>query len=98
MNAAALLVSAWHIGISPYGCWDMVGKVSEWVSDWRLYQYYHNVAPKDPQGPSLGENKVLCGGSWFMVDQSARAASTDSRKPHYRDFHMGFRCAIQPIH
>jgi formylglycine-generating enzyme required for sulfatase activity len=46
---------ATHDNASPYGAYDMVGNVFEWVSDQYSESYYSNSPSSNPTGPSIGE-------------------------------------------
>ncbi len=53
-------VGSYEMGVSPFGVYDMVGNVWEWVDDW--YQPYPgNTYTSEVFGE---KNKVLKGGSW----------------------------------
>ena len=51
-------------GQSPYGMVDVVGNVSEWVSDWYSETYYQESVVENPSGPADGTKKVIRGDSW----------------------------------
>jgi len=55
-------------GVSPYGAYDMIGNVTEWVADWFGEDYYASSPATDPPGPETGEWRVVRGGAWLDVD------------------------------
>ncbi|MEW6323851.1 MAG: SUMF1/EgtB/PvdO family nonheme iron enzyme [Nitrospirota bacterium] len=80
-------------GRSPYGPYDMIGNVNEWVADWYQEDYYGKAPQKDPPGPEKSRNRVFRGGSWNDLSQNARAAKRYAAVPHRTDAIIGFRCA-----
>ncbi|MBI4834928.1 MAG: formylglycine-generating enzyme family protein [Planctomycetes bacterium] len=92
-------------GNSPYGCHNMAGNVSEWVSDWYDWRYYRQDPPpeRNPPGPDESEKdsqgnpkfpyKVVRGGSWGDFSEDLRCAMRSSYPPDYTSFRIGFRCA-----
>ena len=67
-------VGSFEEGKSPYGTYDMAGNVWEWVVDWYDEQYYGKSPVRNPRGPSLGEDRVIRGGSWANGPFNIRSA------------------------
>jgi len=79
---------------SPFGAYDMIGNVWEWVADWYGGDYYALSASVNPQGPASGLERVVRGGS-FKSD-GARATTTIRGKGSQDGWSddIGFRCAL----
>jgi iron(II)-dependent oxidoreductase len=83
-------------GDSPFGIADMVGNVSEWVSDYYDDGYYAaSAGADDPQGPDSGSERVLKG-SAFTVPSAFPANRISKRNfatPESAIRIYGVRCA-----
>ena len=85
-------VGSYESGKSPYGVYDMVGNVWEWILDWYERNYYQIAPQKNPAGPASGDTKVIRGGSWAKRPAVARVAGRASLPTSSRSNAVGFRC------
>jgi formylglycine-generating enzyme required for sulfatase activity len=84
-------------GISPVGCYDMVGNVWEWCED--DYQANYNGAPTDGSAwidSPRDYARIRRGGSWRGTNTPARCAYRGYGVPTERGNLIGFRCARTP--
>jgi formylglycine-generating enzyme required for sulfatase activity len=78
---------------NPWGLYDMLGNVWEWVQD-----CYHNNYEGAPADGSAWEKegcalRVIRGGSWYTRPWNVRSASRYRFVPDYRSNSLGFRLA-----
>ncbi|MBI5241359.1 MAG: SUMF1/EgtB/PvdO family nonheme iron enzyme [Elusimicrobia bacterium] len=78
---------------NPFGLYDMLGNVWEWVADWYGPGYYAASPEQDPRGPGAGSWRVMRGGSWSLFDVLCRPAARNRLAPKLRGLNLGFRCA-----
>ena len=74
-----------------WGLYDMHGNVYEWCQD--RYAAYPHGPVTDPKGPSVGEYRVLRGGSWDCEAGEIHSTYRHRLTPGYRYGHEGFRVA-----
>ncbi len=88
-------VGSYENGTSPYGVYDMAGNVWEWVADLYQSDYYATLGDGvlDPMGPTIGNTRVLRGGSWFNSAKSIRVTIRNDSDPLKTYNYVGFRCA-----
>ncbi|MCG3210675.1 MAG: Hercynine oxygenase [Anaerolineae bacterium] len=90
-------VGSYPNGISPYGAYDMVGNVWEYVrSVYKDYPYNPGDGREDTSAASADALRVLRGGSWnYGISFSAATyRNNDFRLNPY--LNVGFRCAAEP--
>ena len=81
-------------GISPYGIYNMVGNVREWVADWYASDYYITSSRHNPKGPDSGRFRSIRGGSWrHQKVHHVLITNRAYQVPTYRSNFVGFRCA-----
>ncbi len=78
---------------SPYGVYDLVGSVSEWVKDWYGEDFYQVSPSHDPQGPVRGSFRVLRGGPLSERPLEAHVGYRSWDEMTYWGPTLGFRCA-----
>jgi len=78
---------------SPYGVFDLIGSVSEWVKDWYAEDFYQASPTRDPQGPSRGSFRVLRGGEWNEKSPNFQASYRGWDDVTYWGPTLGVRCA-----
>jgi formylglycine-generating enzyme required for sulfatase activity/S1-C subfamily serine protease len=78
---------------SPYGVYDLIGSVSEWVKDWYAEDFYQVSPPRDPQGPLRGSFRVLRGGEWNEKSANFQASYRGWDEVTYWGPTLGVRCA-----
>jgi len=79
-----------------WGLYDMHGNVWEWCQD--RYGDYPSGEVINPQGVSLGSERVLRGGGWYGIAKDCRSAYRDGIIPIYRDAFTGFRLILLTGH
>ena len=84
-------VGSYGAGASPYRVLDMAGNVWEWVNDWYQPDYYSTSPQANPQGPEMGEYRVLRGGAYLNEAENVRSAFRYWFDPADRLNGIGFR-------
>jgi formylglycine-generating enzyme required for sulfatase activity len=82
----------------PFGTYDQAGNAAEWVADWFDATAYGDLLAQaglviDPQGPPIGADKVLRGGSWSQFPHGLRLTMRQAIAPRTTSSWIGFRTA-----
>jgi formylglycine-generating enzyme len=81
---------------NPFGLYDILGNVWEWVEDWFANDYYAKSPVKNPKGPETGRFKVKRGGSQANLISHIKSHTRYRAKPDKRHHINGFRVAYSP--
>ncbi|MDX2066945.1 MAG: SUMF1/EgtB/PvdO family nonheme iron enzyme [Haliscomenobacter sp.] len=95
---------AWHVGNSDgrtrsctakkpnrLGLYGMSGNALEWCWDWYEENYYAISPIKNPTGVTMGDYRVLRGGSWSSFLDYCRVSDRGWYNTTYSDSNFGFR-------
>jgi len=74
------------------GIFDLTGNVWEWCNDWK--GNYSSTSQTNPVGPTLGDYRILRGGSWLSQPLRCSVFNRDNSAPAYRDSGIGFRICV----
>jgi iron(II)-dependent oxidoreductase len=86
-------VDRYENAVSPYGLYQTIGNVAEWVADWYDQDYYKTAPDRNPLGPETGTQKAFRGGGWMDSTTTMRVAMRNGTDPNTKINWMGFRCA-----
>ena len=76
---------------NPWGLYDMLGNVAEWVADCYEGNYLDAAKDNSPSSKPNCSTRVVRGGSWSSVPRYIRAARRDGTAPYLRSGDFGFR-------
>ena len=86
-------VDRYDNAVSPYGLYQTIGNVAEWVADWYDKDYYATAPDRNPKGPETGTQKAFRGGGWMDSTTTMRVAMRNGTDPTTKINWIGFRCA-----
>ena len=79
---------------NPFGLYDVLGNVWEWVEDWFSKDYFKTSPIKNPKGPSTGRFKVKRGGSQANLISHIKSHTRYRAPANRRHYINGFRIAF----
>ncbi len=79
---------------NPFGLYDMLGNVWEWVEDWFSNNYFKTSPTQNPKGPPSGRFKVKRGGSQANLVSHIKSHTRYRAPVDKRHYINGFRIAF----
>ena len=79
---------------NPFGLYDILGNVWEWVEDWFSNAYYKKSPINNPKGPQSGRFKVKRGGSQANLISHIKSHTRYRASINKRHYINGFRIAF----
>jgi len=83
----------WSKKPNPWGLYDMLGNVANWVEDCYVDSYSGTPTDRSPNTTGACTSRVVRGGSWNFNPRSDRAADRFNGDPVSRSGSIGFRLA-----
>jgi formylglycine-generating enzyme required for sulfatase activity len=78
---------------NPWGLYDMLGNVANWVEDCYVDNYRDTPSDGSPNTSGTCTTRVIRGGSWIYYPRNSRAAVRNNDAANFRDSDIGFRLA-----
>jgi len=79
---------------SPFGIEELVGNLGQWVADaYRADAYCQGAESDRACADKDSAYRVVRGGGWLLNPRTARATRRMGVWAHFREAHLGFRCA-----
>lgn len=79
---------------NPFGVYDILGNVWEWVGDWYGENYFSKSPVNNPKGPQKGTERVVKGGGWGDGAANTPGGGRDWKPPFMEKEWYGFRIAM----
>ena len=86
-------VGSYEAGVSPYGAYDMLGNVYEWVEEWYQENYNEQGPKRNLKDPYNRKYGVFLGGSLNSDSWNLQFPDRWRYQRSYKMHNVGFRCA-----
>jgi len=83
-------------GVSPYGCYHMLGNVEEWCADFWTVHYVPPSEYTPHMRANLSRHRTSRGGSYSLSRSSTKTYARTKRDPDEQKDDLGFRVVITP--